>query len=591
MNVVRFFRALVVISLLAFLSGCGKSRPEQPAVGHPLPSPLIAACETGQTGGRLTLITVGMPRTFNPLIARDPASDAVTRLLFSPLLSLDMVTQEVGPGLAESWMVEPDQKTWTFKLRHGLRWSDGEPLTADDVVFTWNELMYDPEINQATYGVFLVDGKRISVSMLDELTVRLVTPEVFAPMLEYFSSVMILPRHTFGPALQGRRFASAYHAGTPPGQMAVSGPFRVKDVQENKYVLLERNPEYWMVDTNGQRLPYVDEVLIVAGFEGAPLGAFVGGQSDIFEICRPEHYEVIKRTAATGEVRIVELGAGSDRDFLWFNQNTGADATGKPFVAPAKLRWFRDKRFRQAISCALDRERIVREVYGGRAQPADTFFSAESRKWFNADVPRYNYDTNRARQLLGEAGLSDRNGDGMLQDADGTPVEFAIHSNSGNPLRAQAANLIVEDLKRVGVKAALQVMNFQQLVGEINQTYDYECMFLGLGGGGADPATELNVLKSDEPLHQWFPNQIRPSTAWEARVDELMTAQMHTLDFAQRKKLFDEVQSILAEEQPMICVVAPFHFAAARSSVANLRPSVATPYSLTWNLQELCFRK
>jgi peptide/nickel transport system substrate-binding protein len=591
MSVIHPFRATVAAALLLAASGCGKSSATKSAAGHDLPLPLVAQCEPGRPSGRLTLVTTGVPRTFNPVIAMDGASDAVTRLLFGSLVNLDMATQETGPGLAESWSVAPDQKTWTFKLRAGLRWSDGEPLTADDVVFTWNEVMYNPEMNQATYGVFLVDGKRFSISKVDNVTVRVVTPEVFAPLVEYFGSVVILPRHTFGPFVQARRFVTAYHANTPPEKIVGCGPFRVKDVQAGKYVLLERNPEYWMADKQGRRLPYLDEVMIVAGDSGAPMALLLAGKNDVFEQCRSEQYDSVKQAAAAGRFRIEELGVGADRDFLWFNQNTGADSTGKPFVPPGKLKWFRDKKFRQAVSCALDRDRLVREVYGGRAQAIYTFASAESRKWYNANMPLYAHDAARARSLLAEIGLEDRNGDGVLEDADGTPVEFTLFTNAGNPFRERAAALVVEDLKKIGVKADLKVTEFQSLIERINGTFDYDCMLMGLGGGGADPASQMNVLKSDEALHQWFPNQTKPSTAWEARVDELMNAQMRTLDFAQRKKLFDQVQSILAEELPMISTVAPFHFAAARADIGNLRPSAATPYNLTWNVQELYFKK
>ena len=137
----------------------------------------------------------------------------------------------------------------------------------------------------------------------------------------------------------------------------------------------------------------------------------------------------------------------------------------------------------------------------------------------------------------------------------------------------------------------LSVYRFRALVEKINGTFDYECALMGLGGGGLDPASQMNVLKSSEPLHQWFPSQRAPTTDWEARIDMLMDAQMQTLDFAQRKRSFDEVQAILAEQLPMIYTVSPFHFAAARSDLANLRPSVITNSRLTWNVEELFFKK
>jgi peptide/nickel transport system substrate-binding protein len=147
--------------------------------------------------------------------------------------------------------------------------------------------------------------------------------------------------------------------------------------------------------------------------------------------------------------------------------------------------------------------------------------------------------------------------------------------------------LIVEDLAKVGIRLIYAPVSFEMLRQKIDQTFDYEAALIGLGGGGTDPASQINVLKSSEPLHQWFPLQKTPATGWEERIDALMDGQMRVLDFAARKKAFDEVQAILAEEQPMIYTIAPAASAATKPNVANLRPSVMTPFRLSWNIEEL----
>jgi peptide/nickel transport system substrate-binding protein len=199
MNAPRFF-SLVVVALLAVIVGCGKpaAPPAPPASGHPLPAPFVLPGEPGQRGGRLTLLAAGAPRTFNPVLTMDGASDAVVRLLFSGLIALDATTQEARPALAESWSVSTDGLTWTFKLRAGLRWSDGQPLSAADVVFTWNEVMYNPDMNRITYELFRINGTNFDVVQVDEATVKVVTPEVFAPFLEVFGNIPILPQHVIG---------------------------------------------------------------------------------------------------------------------------------------------------------------------------------------------------------------------------------------------------------------------------------------------------------------------------------------------------------------------------------------------------------
>jgi peptide/nickel transport system substrate-binding protein len=347
-----------------------------------------------------------------------------------------------------------------------------------------------------------------------------------------------------------------------------------------------------MADRQGRRLPWFDEVMFtVEGNAGNQTALSLEGKSDVCDTVRPQNHMQFKQAAAGGRFQLLELGVGPERDFLWFNQNTGTNAAGKPFVNPVRLKWFRNKKFRQAVSCAIDRDRLVREVYGGRAQPTYGFISTENPKWDNPDIPRYSLDLDRARALLAEIGIQDRNGDGKMEDAGGTPIEILFYSNLGNPLREKAAALIVADLKKLGVNLLYLPIDYRALVERINVTFDYECALMGLGGGGGDPASQMNVLRSSEELHQWFPLQPTPSTDWEARIDALVDAQMRTLDFAQRKKYFDEVQVILAEELPMIYTAAPFACAAARSDVANLRPAVLSPYHLTWNLEELYFKK
>jgi peptide/nickel transport system substrate-binding protein len=587
MRVIRFGCLLTL--LLA--AGCDKSKSSHQ--GHSLPAPpLVAKCEPGQPGGRFVLPVALGPKTFNPLYALDSASDAVTRLLFGSLINLNWVTQEPGPGLAESWSVDADQKTWTFKLRQGLRWSDGQPLTAEDVAFTWNEIMYNPDYNRLTYDLFRINGTNFSVTNLDAVTVRVVTPEVFAPFLEFFGGVSILPKHVLAWAAKERRFVNAYAPNTPPNRIVGCGPFRVKEFRPGKFTLLERNPEYWVTDRQGRRLPYFDEVQIIAtGGPGTEGIVFLSGKCDAFETMRPENFDQVKQASSGGRFQLVDLGVSLERDFLWFNQNTGTNAAGKPIVEPRKLQLFRNKKFHQAISCAIDRERMAREVYQGRAQPIYGFLSAENPKWNEPNIPKYGFDPAKARALMAEIGIQDRDRSGILKDADGVPIEFTLLSNTGNPAREKACVLLQQDLQKLGVKVTYLPLDFRMMVERVNSSFDYECALMGLGGGGVDPASQMNVLKSSEDLHQWFPFQKSPATDWEARIDSLMESQMRVLDTAARKKYFDEVQAILAEQLPMIYTISPNSYAAIRSDVANLRPSVLTPYRVTWNIEELYFKK
>jgi peptide/nickel transport system substrate-binding protein len=584
------YQCALVLLATAAMGGCSRN-----PSGHALPEPpRVAQCEPGIPGGRLVLSLPGNPRTFNPILDANGngTSDGVIRLLFSALIEVNLESQEAEPGLAESWSVGPDQKTWIFKLRKNLRWSDGEPLTADDVVFTWNDVMYNPKYNQVTYDLFRSRGKNFEVTRVDDVTVRVVTPEVFAPFLEYFGSVVILPKHILQSAAEKGQFLGAYAVTNKPEAIVGSGPFRLKEFQSERYVLLERNPEYWTVDKQGRRLPYFDEVqLLIANSQLAFQALFFKGTSASYENVRPEQAWEFQQAETNGHFQVIDLGVGVQRDFFWFNQNTGMARNGKPFVDPVKLKWFRDKRFRQAISCAINRERIVHDVYNGRAQAVYGFLSADNKKWNNPAVPRYAYDPQKAGALLAELGMTNRAADGTLQDAEGHAVEFTLISSLDNPIRQGIAARLEDDLKQLGIKLDYRPLNFPNMLNLINNRMEYESASMGFGGGGLDPASQMNVLESDAPLHQWFPFQRQPSTEWERKIDSLMNDQMSTLDFQRRKKDFDEVQAIWAEEMPMICIAAPSTATAIRSNIGNVRPAIASAYHATWNIEELYFKK
>ena len=590
--------AAVFAATIVCLSGCGKkaeTAPQKTAGSYPLPDPpLVANCKPGIPGGRLVIAEPGDPKTFNPITANESSSMDIYRFLFASLLGADSVTQEVEPGLAESWTNTPDGKTWTFKLRKNLRWSDGEPLTADDVVFTFNDVIYNPGVDNVTRDALQVDGKPFTVTKIDDLTIRVVTPDIYAPFLEAFGAgVPILPKHILAKTVADKTFASAYGINWKPEDIVGSGPFRLKEYKTAQSVLLERNPWFFEVDSNAQRLPYCDNVVFtVVPDRNAISLRFLSGECDVHDYIYANEYDHFKTESANGKFQLLEPGIGMETDFFWFNENTNVDAkTGQPCVDPKKLKWFRNVKFRQACAYAIDRDSLIRSVFSGRAIPNYGFVTPGNKKWFNPDIPQYPHDLARARELLKEIGIEDRNGDGMLEDADGNTIEFVFNTNIENNSRMKAAVLIQADLQKLGFKVVLQPIEFNTLIHKIDDTHEYECVLMGLFGGATDPCFQANVIRSDGYTHQWFPREKQPSTSWEARLDFLMNDLSKTLDFAGRKKDFDEVQRILAEQQPMIFTVTPYYYAAARSDIGNLRPTALSFYRVTWNAEELYFKK
>ena len=569
--------AAIFAALLVCLSGCGKkteTAPPKPAANYPLADPpLVADCQPGIPGGRLVLSTFADPKTFNPITASEESSREIYRLLFAPLLGDDPNTEEVTPGLADWWTNAPDNKTWTFHLRKNLHWSDGQPITADDVVFTCNDLIYNTNINPVMADIVRVDGKDFKVTKLDDLTVQVVTPEIFAPFLEAFGAgVPIMPKHILGKSVAAGTFTSAYGVNWKPEDIVGSGPFLIKEYKPAQYVLLARNPYFFEVDSNSQRLPYLDNIIysVVPDWNAMSL-RMLHGQDDVEDQVKPDEYDTFKAAEAGGKIKLLEPGPGADDGFFMFNENTNTDKNGKPFVEPVKLKWFRNTKFRQACAYAIDRDAIIKAIYSGRSEPEYGFVTVGNKKWFNPNTPKYPHDPAKALGLLKEIGI-------------------VLNTNTGNGQREKICLLIAADFQKLGMHVIFQPIEFNTLIDRLANTYNFDCVLLS-EGGSPDPAFSMNILKSDGFSHQWFPRQKAPSTDWEARIDLLMDAQLKTLDYNQRKKYFDEVQQIMGEQQPEIYTVVPLYYAAARTDLGNIRVTAMDYYHATWNAEELYFKK
>ena len=596
------------LSLLvaALLAGCGNKGGDSTSqnggtaastaasdTNFPLPEhPLIAPCEPGVRGGRLVVATFVDPKTFNPITQNEQSSQDIIRLMFSGLLNADEINQKPLPGLAETWSVADDKKTWTFHLRKGLHWSDGAPLNADDVVFTW-DVIYNKDIINVTVDQFRIDGKDFKVSKIDDDTVQVVTPEVYAPFELAFGGVPIIPKHMLESSVSATNFPAAYNLNTTPSNLVVNGPFRLKEYKPGQYVLLERNPYFFEVDKKGQRLPYFDNILYTIVPDQNTISLqFLSGEADVQELVRPEEYGHYKDLSAAGRFKVIDLGLLPDHDMLTFNENTGIDTnTGKPYVDPVKLKWFRNTKFRQAVSYAIDRETIVKVALGGHGQPNYGFADSDDKIWFNTNIMKYPYDPAKARALLAEIGIKDR-GDGKLADTDGHPIAFVMYSNAGNDRRAKTGIIIQQDLKNLGMDVTFEPLEFNNLIQKSSESFDFDCILLGWGSTGTpDPVTCMNILVSSSFSHDWFPRQKSPSTDWEARMDQLMNAQIKTLDLSERVKDYGEAQAILAEQMPEIPTVAMEAYSATRSDLRNVRGAVYDSNHILWNVEELYFKK
>lgn len=551
-----------------------------------LPFPNLAQ---GKFGGRLTVSKSAGARTFNRLLSFDDQTNLITGCLNGHLIRINRQTQQSEPELAQSWKLSSDGKTLTFNLRREVKFSDGAAFTADDVLFTF-QIANDPKILSSASDLFNIEGQPVSARKLDNYTVAFTFPVAYAGAVRLFDGIPILPRHALESAYRQGKFDQTMTLSTPPGQIIGLGPYKLKSHLTGQRTVLTRNEHYWKTDASGRRLPYLDEIVFnIDPDRNTQLLKFQQGETDVLSPVAAEDLGALASMEQQGKAKIFNLGPSLIREILWFNLNSAKGANGQPYVDPVKLAWFKEVKFRQALSHAIDRQAIVNLAFAGKAVPQWGFLSAGDKLWVNAAVKTYPYDLARARSLLAEAGFRFDQGKKQLLDSQGREVTFSLATNAGNQLRQKISVLIQSDLAKIGIKVNLAFIESRALLSRINDGVNYEACLLAVVSGDADPNAHTNILLTRGASHWWQPKQAQPATPWEARVDQLMKRQMITLNPATRKKLFDEVQAILAEQQPFIFLASRHLIVAAKTDLGNLKPALLPDFAL-WNVEEL-YRK
>jgi peptide/nickel transport system substrate-binding protein len=566
---------LVAAAALSIGSACAQSRSAEER--------MVTQVSSGHAGGRLVLAMRSEPKTLNPVLAQDAPSRDVIRCLTADLIHINRGSQKTEPALAKSWTVSRDGRQYTLRLRRGLRFSDGQPLDADDVVFSF-QVYLDEKIDSPERDLLVVGGKPISVEKVDQYAVRFEMAQPDAAAERLFDGIAILPRHLLEGVYQKGDFANAWSVSMAPAEFAGLGPFRLKEYVPGQRIVLERNPYYWKEDSSGHGLPYLDQVVFLfVPNEDAQVIRFQAGDADILTRFSAENFAVLEKQQAARHYHLDDLGAGLEYNFMFFNLNS-VDPKALPEIA-RKQEWFKDKRFRQAVSGAIDRDSIVRLVYNGRATPLWTQVTPGNRLWIDPDIPHPAMSVAHARELLHSAGFSWKS-DGSLVDSHGRPVEFSILTSSSNAQRVKIATLIQDDLSKLGMNVQITSLEFHTMVDRLLTSHDYEAAVMGLVSGDADPTSEMNVWMSSGDTHLWHPNQTQPATSWEAEMDRLMQQQLVELDHSRRKHLYDRVQEIVADELPVICLVSPNILVGANDRVGNFHAAILDPYTL-WNIDQL----
>jgi peptide/nickel transport system substrate-binding protein len=579
-------KAIARFALFVCLLAAASVAAPAPVAPNPNEELQRAEGEVGRHGGRLVVGQRSEPKTLNPVTATDAVSREVIGRLMADLITINKSSQQTEPALAKSWKMSADGRTFTLKLRKGIRFSDGHPFDADDVVFSFTVYL-DEAVNSPQRDLLLIDGKPVVVTKLDQETVRFTLPRPYAAAERIFDGLAMLPKHILEKPYREGRFLQAWTLNTPVVEIAGLGPFRVKKYVAGQQIVLERNPYYWKTDRENHRLPYLDElVFLFVGSEDAQVMRFEAGETDIVNRLSTENYSLLSREQSRTNSQLMDLGPSLEYNFLVFNLNDLS--TKKLDDITRKQAWFRELKFREAVSAAVDRDAIVRLVYGKRGTALWGNVGPGNKLWMNQALPHPQRSIETARQLLKSAGFSWSSA-GQLLDPSGKAVDFSIVTSSSNTQRMKIATLLQDDLAHLGMQVHVVPLDFRAMIDRVFQSFDYEAAIMGLGGGDADPNPEMNVWLSSGSSHLWNLGETKPATPWEREIDGLMQQQMITLDYQKRKRLYDRVQQLVAENLPFIFLATPNILVSAGAQVGNFHPAVLDHYTL-WNADQLYVR-
>lgn len=541
----------------------------------------------GIYGGSLVASTIGEgPKTFNPFNTKDNISAMMSEIMYDGLLTTHPVTGQPIPKLAKSFSVNGND--YIIHLRHGIKWSDGKPITADDVVFTWQNIIFDGFGNTSTRDSIIIDGKLPTVKKIDDYTVEFKTPQPFAPFIRMLSTP-IAPKHIFEPAVKkGKEYFETFlSTNIDPKILVTSGAFKLKEYVPAQRVVFERNPNYYMINKNNQKLPYLDKlVYLIVGDINNEVLKFEGGELDTIGL-QGANVARFKELEKHSNFKVYNLGPDTGTMFVSFNLNNRKDKNGKYFVDLKKQRWFQDKNFRQAVDYAIDRKNMVLNIANGLAAPLYTAESLNSI-YLNKNLKPYDRNIEKSKDLLKKSGYWwDKKG--HLMDKFGNHVEFNLFTNAGNTEREAIGVMVKQDLEDLGMKINFKPIEFNSLVNKLVNTSDWDIVIMGLTGSPLEPNGGKNVWMSNGTLHMF--NQ-RPAGytkddrySWEKELDYLYTQGALATTFEARKKFYDEYQKIVYEEKPFVYIYSPLRITAIRTKFKNVFPTSLG--GVTYNIEEI----
>jgi peptide/nickel transport system substrate-binding protein len=535
------------------------------------------------------------PKTFNPVLISEVPN--ILEFTFEGLTEENSQGQ-TEPNLAQSWQISQDNKRFIFNLRPGLKWSDGKPLTADDVIFTYNEVFFNPDIPNYAAEYLRIGKNQLfpTLKKIDTLTVEFTLPEPFFPFVR-MTSLPILPAHILRKEVYTKnqdgspKLLFIWGMDTPPEKIIVNGPYTIESYSPSERIVFRKNPYYWRKDLNGKPLPYTERFIWqTISNSDTTLIQFRSGILDHIKV-NADYFSLLKRQEKQGKFTIYNGGTSAEIMLMSFNLNKGS-RNGQPLVDPIKSKWFNTVEFRQAIAYAINRQSMINNTYQGVGELQNFPLIKQSPYYLSAQQSArvYEYNPKKARELLLQAGFK-YNNDNRLLDSQGNTVRFNLLTTAGNKIWEALGSQIKDNLDNIGIQVDFTPIANNALFEKLLNSLEWEAVLLGITFG-FEPNDLISIWIPDGKLH--FFNQ-KPSpgqtpisgrevTDWEENIGKLHIAATGEFNEDKRKTIYAQAQQITQEYLPFICLANSLSMVAVRNHITGVNYSVV--WGSFWNIYD-----